>query len=100
MSFPVSRRRFLQGLAVASAAVPLASRVVQGQAARKVRHASFGAAGMAMSDIRGFSTHPAFELVAVADAALVAGILHDGVTTVSAIKDEMRRAGLVVRGAA
>jgi len=35
-----------------------------------------------------------------ADAALVAGILHDGVTTVHAIKDEMRRAGLAVRGAA
>lgn len=32
-----------------------------------------------------------------ADAALVAGILHDGVTTVAAIKACMRRAGLPVR---
>ena len=70
MSFSVSRRRFLQHLASASAAVPLASRMLQAQAARKVRHASFGAMGMALADIRGFSTHPAFELVAVADADL------------------------------
>ena len=32
-----------------------------------------------------------------ADAVLVAGILHDGVTTVGALKDAMRRAGLGVR---
>jgi cyclase len=32
-----------------------------------------------------------------ADAALVAGILHDGVTTVRALKAEMRGAGLAVR---
>jgi cyclase len=32
-----------------------------------------------------------------ADAALVAGILHDGVTTVEALKDAMRAAGLPVR---
>ena len=32
-----------------------------------------------------------------ADAALVAGILHDGVTTVGALKDAMRATGLVVR---
>ena len=70
MSFPVSRRRFLQDLAVTSAAMPLASRVLHGQAARKVRHASIGASGMAFADIRSFSSHPAFELVAVAEADL------------------------------
>lgn len=32
-----------------------------------------------------------------ADAALVAGILHDGLTTVRALKGELRRAGLPVR---
>jgi len=32
-----------------------------------------------------------------ADAVLVAGILHDGVTTVRALKDHMRTAGLAVR---
>ncbi len=35
-----------------------------------------------------------------ADAALVAGILHDGLTTVGALKDAMRGAGLAVREAA
>jgi cyclase len=34
---------------------------------------------------------------AKADAVLVAGILHDGVTTVQALKDEMQAAGLPVR---
>ena len=34
-----------------------------------------------------------------ADAALVAGIVHDGTTTVGAIKDSMRAAGLMVRAA-
>jgi predicted dehydrogenase len=70
MSSSVSRRRFLQELAVASAAVPLAGRALQAQAAGKVRHASFGASGMALADIRSFSSHPAFDLVALADADL------------------------------
>ena len=35
-----------------------------------------------------------------ADAALVAGILHDGVTTVRAIKDRLRASGIPVRSAA
>jgi cyclase len=35
-----------------------------------------------------------------ADAALVAGILHDGLTTVAALKAAMGRAGIPVRGAA
>jgi cyclase len=34
-----------------------------------------------------------------ADAALLAGILHDGVTTVHAVKDAMRAANLPVRAA-
>ena len=34
-----------------------------------------------------------------ADAALLAGILHDGVTTVRAVKDAMRAAKLPVRAA-
>ena len=70
MPSSLSRRRFLQELTVASAAMPLAARALQAQAGRKVRHASFGAMGMALSDIRSFSSHPAFDLVAVADADL------------------------------
>jgi predicted dehydrogenase len=68
MSLSVSRRRFLQGLGVAAVAAPFGpTALAQG---RKIRHASFGAAGMALSDIRGFRSHPAFELVAVADTDL------------------------------
>ena len=70
MSPVVSRRTFLQTLSVGAAAVPLASGVLLAQAGRKVRHASFGASGMALSDIRSFSSHGAFELVAVADVDL------------------------------
>jgi predicted dehydrogenase len=70
-STSISRRRFLQGLAAAAAAGPiLLSRSAFAQttgAARKVRHASIGASGQAWSDIRSFASHPAFELVAVAD---------------------------------
>jgi len=36
----------------------------------------------------------------LADAALVAGILHDGLTTVGAIKQTMRAGGVLVRGGA
>ena len=70
MSSVVSRRRFLQNIAVGAAAVPLAGGTFLAQAGRKVRHASFGASGMALSDIRAFSRHPAFDLVAVADVDL------------------------------
>lgn len=69
MSSSVSRRRFLQDLAVATAAAPLAGQALQGQA-RMVRHVSIGAAGQALSDIRAFSSHPSFSLVAVADSDL------------------------------
>jgi predicted dehydrogenase len=70
MSRVVSRRRFLQDVAVGAAALPLAGGHLLGQAGRKVRHASFGANGMALSDIKSFSSHPAFDLVAVADVDL------------------------------
>jgi hypothetical protein len=70
MSPVVSRRTFLQNITVGAAAVPLAGGIVLAQAGRKVRHASFGASGMALSDIRAFSSHGAFDLVAVADVDL------------------------------
>ena len=56
-------------LSAGAAAVPLAGGILA-QAGRKVRHASFGASGMALSDIRAFSSHEAFDLVAVADVDL------------------------------
>jgi hypothetical protein len=66
----ISRRTFLQNRSVGAAALPLAGGVLLAQAGRKVRHASFGASGMALSDIRAFSSHGAFDLVAVADVDL------------------------------
>ena len=66
MSSSVSRRRFLHGIAAAAVVGPFADGRLLRQD-RKVRHASVGAAGQALSDIRAFSSHPAFSLVAVAD---------------------------------
>jgi predicted dehydrogenase len=70
---PITRRRFLQGLAATAAAGPvlISSRAAGAQAAPQiVRHASIGASGMAWSDIQSFAKHPAFRLVAVADVDL------------------------------
>jgi cyclase len=47
----------------------------------------------------GSAAHVREALDAGADAALLAGILHDGVTTVRAIKQEVEEAGLPVRAA-
>ena len=65
----ISRRRFLQGVAAATAASPLLStaRLYAADAAHVVRHASIGASGQAWSDIQSFAEHPAFRLIAVAD---------------------------------
>jgi predicted dehydrogenase len=65
----VSRRQFIRGAASAALVAPYFWIPVSGQT-RKVRHASFGAGGQALSDINAFSKHPAFELVAVADVDL------------------------------
>jgi predicted dehydrogenase len=69
MSTRVSRRRFLQGLGGAIATAPWAGVRLQAQRP-KIRHASVGAAGQALSDIRAFSSHPDFTLAAVADTDL------------------------------
>jgi len=47
----------------------------------------------------GSAAHVCDALTAGADAALLAGILHDGVTTVRAIKHDVEAAGLPVRAA-
>jgi predicted dehydrogenase len=59
----------MRGAASAALVAPYFWIPVSGQT-RKVRHASFGAGGQALSDINAFSKHPAFELVAVADVDL------------------------------
>lgn len=64
------RREFLKAVAAAAAASPfLSPRPVLARAAT-LRHASFGASGMALADIHSFKGHPAFDLVAVADVDL------------------------------
>jgi hypothetical protein len=66
----VSRRRvFCRAFTGAAVVGPWAGRRLFGQG-RKIRHASVGAAGQALSDIRAFSSHPDFTLVAVADVDL------------------------------
>jgi predicted dehydrogenase len=69
MSDAISRRQFLCGMAGSAMFGPFVSPPGIGQA-RKIRHASVGAAGQALGDIRAFSSHPAFTLYAVADVDL------------------------------
>jgi cyclase len=45
----------------------------------------------------GGAAHVAAALAAGADAALLAGVLHDGVTTIAALKDSLAAAGVPVR---
>ncbi len=64
----LSRRRFLQSVAAGAAALPFLPGSLR--AGPVLRHASFGASGQALSDLKAFSTHPAFELAAAADVDL------------------------------
>lgn len=68
MSSTVTRRQFLRSVSAAAVAAPWFW--VPAHAKTVVRHASFGAAGMAFADINGLASHEAFELVAVADVDL------------------------------
>ncbi len=67
----LSRRSFLKHLGLAAAASPF---ITSGWAARSpnsvVRHASFGASGMAWSDLTEFAKFKSFELAAVAEVDL------------------------------
>ena len=64
-----SRRTFLQQLAAGVAVAPfISTRGLRAQASDgKIRHASFGAAGMAWSDLTAIAKHPAIEIVAACD---------------------------------
>ncbi len=64
-----SRRQFLRAASLTAVAVPYLWIPAAAQT-RKVRHASFGAGGQALSDINAFAKHAAFDLVAVADVDL------------------------------
>jgi len=68
LSRPLSRRSFLRQLAAAGAAAPFITRgLIAAPPSSVIRHASFGGAGMAMSDLTGFKSHPHFRLVCVAE---------------------------------
>jgi predicted dehydrogenase len=66
-----SRRTFLKTLGAAGIAAPFISRNLRAQApSRVLRHASFGAAGMAWNDIQAITSNPFVKLVAVAEVDL------------------------------
>ena len=67
----IRRRTFLQQLAAGVAAAPFITRGLRAQSPNgKIRHASFGAGGMALSDLKGLMKHPSIEIVAAADVDL------------------------------
>ncbi|MEX0321792.1 MAG: Gfo/Idh/MocA family protein [Puniceicoccaceae bacterium] len=61
-----SRRQFVKSTVVAGASLPLFN-IVHGGNSGVVRHASFGASGMALTDIKAFLRDEKFDLVAVAE---------------------------------
>lgn len=66
-----SRRSFLKTLAASAAAAPFITRGLMAQSPNSVlRHASFGADGMAWSDLTQLSNHAALKVVAVCDVDL------------------------------
>jgi len=67
---PVSRRRFLTQIAFAGTVPFIARNWAATAPSNRLRHASFGAAGMAWSDVNALARHPSIEIVAVADVDL------------------------------
>src|SRR5271166_2767322 len=68
---PLSRRAFLKTAAAAAIAAPfLSQRLLAQPASRTLRHASFGAAGMAWSDLTEIANCPNVEIVAICDVDL------------------------------
>ncbi len=65
---PYTRRTFLQQLAAGAAAAPFITRGMLAQSPNaKIHHATFGASGMAWSDVTAIAKHPAIEVVAACD---------------------------------
>ena len=65
----MNRRTFLKTVAATTAVAPFLS-LPSRTAAPTLRHASIGASGQALGDLMSFAKHPAFDLIAVADADL------------------------------
>src|SRR5438132_2267839 len=67
----LTRRSFLKRIGAAALTAPFITRGLLAQSPNGVlRHASFGAAGMAWSDVTEFAKFPQFKLVAVAEVDL------------------------------
>ena len=67
----LSRRSFLRRLAATGLAAPWVTRGLRAASPNgKLRHASFGASGMAWADVNEIARHPQIEVVAVADVDL------------------------------
>jgi hypothetical protein len=67
----LSRRQFAQTLGAAALAAPFLTRNLIAQPpSRRLRHASFGSAGMAWNDIQAICSNPFVDLVAVAEVDL------------------------------
>jgi len=70
-TLPTSRRGFLEQLGAAGFAVPLlAPNLLSAPPSGRVRHASFGANGMAGGDLMSFAGHPDVDIVCVAEVDL------------------------------
>lgn len=68
---PISRRSFLKAAGTAAIAAPFISqRLLAEPASRTLRHASFGAGGMAWEDLQQIANCPNVEIVAVCDVDL------------------------------
>lgn len=66
-----TRRTFLKSVGAASLAVPMFARnLISAPPSGRVRHASFGANGMAGGDMMAFAGHPSVDLVCVAEVDL------------------------------
>ncbi len=71
MKSPLPRRTFLKTVGTAGLAFPFISRsLLAAQPSKILRHVSFGASGMAWSDIQAIASNPFVQLVAVADVDL------------------------------
>jgi len=67
----LTRRGFLRRVGLAGAAAPFFTRnLLSAPPSEAVRHASFGASGMAASDVEAITRHPAVKLTAIADVDL------------------------------
>ncbi|OJW17919.1 MAG: oxidoreductase [Planctomycetales bacterium 71-10] len=66
----MNRRAALKGLAAAFAAPAVLRRHALAAPSETVRHASFGASGMALADVQSLAASPHFKLVAVAEVDL------------------------------